>query len=225
MDAEPDTVQLLRRWHGGDRKALDALLERDLPWIRERVRRRLGPLLKAKGETEDFVQDAVLEVLRYAPPFVLGDRAQFRALLARIAENVLRDRHDRYAALRRALHRERPLPAGADLDLGPPCDSSLRPSRMAERGEWERWVRLGLELLDPDERELVLLREWDGLRFPEIGARLGVSEDAARMRFHRALAHLADRILRLRSGRVAEVVGVDPDEKGGEREARADGAP
>lgn len=96
---------------------------------------------------------------------------------------------------------------------------------MAERGEWERWVRLGLELLDPDERELVLLREWDGLRFPEIGARLGVSEDAARMRFHRALAHLADRILRLRSGRVAEVVGVDPDEKGGEREARADGAP
>ena len=39
----PTTI-LLRRWHEGDRKALDELLEDHLEWITTHVRGRLGPV-------------------------------------------------------------------------------------------------------------------------------------------------------------------------------------
>ena len=54
------------------------------------------------------------------------------------------------------------------------------------------------ELLDEEDRELVLLRQWDGLEFAVLGERLGVSTDAARMRFQRAVGRLAQTLERLR---------------------------
>jgi len=58
------------------------------------------------------------------------------------------------------------------------------------------WDRLGpavndaLAALGAKDREAVLLRFADGLNFPELGASLGTSEDAARMRLNRALGRL-----------------------------------
>ena len=63
-------------------------------------------------------------------------------------------------------------------------------------GENALWDRLGpavndaLAALGAKDREAVLLRFADGLSFPELGAALGTSEDAARMRLNRALGHL-----------------------------------
>ena len=69
QDRPSETRLLLGRWHGGDRSALDALLERDLPWIRQHVRRRLGANLRARMDSADVVQEAMVEFLRHAPPF------------------------------------------------------------------------------------------------------------------------------------------------------------
>ena len=58
------------------------------------------------------------------------------------------------------------------------------------------WERIGpavndaLASLGARDREAVLLRFADGLSFPELGAALGTSEDAARMRLNRALDRL-----------------------------------
>jgi RNA polymerase sigma-70 factor (ECF subfamily) len=190
-------ADLLRGWHAGVPGALEALIRLELPWIREHVHHRLGDLLRARGETADYVHDALVEVLRYAPRFVTADRARFRSLLARIIENVLRDRHDWYTAKRRALCRERPLPSGSVLDLDLRHDSVTRPSQEAVRHEREAMVRLALELLDPDDRKVILLRQWDELPFAEIAAQTGFTEDAARMRFRRALPKLAEKVAEL----------------------------
>ncbi|MBK8976921.1 MAG: sigma-70 family RNA polymerase sigma factor [Planctomycetes bacterium] len=200
MDDPGETAILLRRWHAGEQGALQELLQRDLGWIREHVQRRLGGLLRQKGETQDYVQDAMVEVLRYGPRFVMHDRDRFRGLLVRIIENVLRDRHDWFTAKRRAIQRERPLPDDSVIDLDLSLESVTRPSEHAARGERESWVRLALELLPPDDRRVILLRQWDELPFEEIGARLGCSTDAARMRFQRALPKLARKIEELRAG-------------------------
>ena len=61
------TRELLHRWHGGDRKALDTLLERDLEWIRRTVHRQLGDGLRRMGDTGDFVQEAILALLDGSP--------------------------------------------------------------------------------------------------------------------------------------------------------------
>ena len=205
-DHDIETLKLLQQWHAGDGGALDALLARDLPWIREHVRRRLGDRLRRKAETDDFVQEAVLEMLRYGPRFVVQSRAQFRTLLATIAENVLRGQHHWFERRRRAISRERPLPDDSVLQLDPTARSVSSPSEGAARHERQAWIRLGIELLPPADREVVLRREWDQMSFAEIGAEVGTSEDATRMRFQRALARLARIAKQLRNGQLDSVL-------------------
>ncbi|MBK8100670.1 MAG: sigma-70 family RNA polymerase sigma factor [Planctomycetes bacterium] len=198
-DAE-ETRLLLQRWHQGDRDAVDLLIRRDLPWIRDFVSARLGPLLRARGETQDYLQDAMLEVLTWCPRFLTADRQRFRALLARIIENRLRDAHDHHAAARRSPAVERALPNDSVLDLDTPRRSVTAPEAAAERHERDAWVRLAVELLDPEDRRVVLLRQWQELEFEAIGRELGISTDAARFRFQRAMPRLLQKLVELRHG-------------------------
>ena len=208
MTSDPSsTLLLLKRWHAGDREALGVLLERNIDWIRAHVRRRLGQALRQKAETQDFVQEAMADVLRYGPKFTVADEGRFRALLARIVENVLRDQHDHFAAQKRAAAKERPLPSDTVLELDPPNREVTRPSQVASRREESAWLALGLEMLDAGDRAVILLRQQEGLPFAEVGRRLGVSEEAARFRFQRALPRLAKRIEDLRRGRLDEALG------------------
>ena len=70
----------------------------------------------------------------------------------------------------------------------------------------------GILFLRHFDREVILLREWENHSFAEIGGQLGITEDAARMRFHRALARLAEKIQLLRGGRIEEVLNERSEE-------------
>ncbi|MHC4512215.1 MAG: RNA polymerase sigma factor [Planctomycetota bacterium] len=203
MTEEPDqTYHLLQRWHGGDPEALGGLVRKNLAWIRNRVEHRVGDMLREKADIDDFVQEAMVEILRYGPRFVMSNRAQFRGLMAKVIENVIRGQYDRFTALRRELHRERPVPSDTVLNLDPPQVSVTRPSQNFQRKEGAAWVRIGLDLLEPAQREIIVLRQWEGLSFQEIGERLGITENTARMRFQRAVQRLAQIVRKARSGDV-----------------------
>lgn len=205
-----DTTQLLRDWHRGERGALDELIQRDLTWIRERVSRRLGSELRAKADTQDYVQEAMIEVLTYCPRFTVANRDKFRALLTRIVENVLRDQNDFFRARRRAMNREVDLPRDSILEIGGGGHTSKRPEAIVQQKEEQAWLLLGLELVSDADRQIMLMREWDQLEFEAIGQRLGISANTARMRFNRAVARLADRVEEARVGKLANLDG-DPD--------------
>lgn len=188
----------LQRWHEGDETALKEILELHLPWLNIQVRRRLGPFLRKKAETCDFVQDAVVQFLKYAPRFMASDKTQFRSLLLRIVENTLRDKHNWYTAQRRKIARERPLPSSTVVNLNRSLHHDRTPSQSADRHEKEAVVRLAIELLDTKDREIIVLHQWTGLTFAEIGERFAISTHAAQMRYHRAVCCLADQVTSLR---------------------------
>jgi len=194
------TPLLLERWHRGDDQALADLVELHLPWLREHVQRRLGPFLRRHGEAEDYLQDAVLDFLRDAPRFQVRDGAQLRGLLARVVENTLRDKNDWFRAKRRDLARSATVPSDSVLALDPALQRSTTPSRDATRNEIRDWVRLGLELLEAEERKVILAREYEDRSFVEIGAELGMTANAARMRWVRAVARLAEVMQQLKNG-------------------------
>ncbi|MHC5066609.1 MAG: RNA polymerase sigma factor [Planctomycetota bacterium] len=201
---DSDTVSYLRRWHSGDRSALDFLLERDMPWIREHVHSRLGRRLQKKAEAEDYLQDVLIEVLRYCPKFMVPGRKQFCALIGSIAESVLCNHADYFSARRRDMDRESNLPTDSVFDLGTGTLHGERPSEIAVRHEEEAALRIGLELLSPDDRRIVLLRDWDDVPYEDIGREFEISEDAARMRHKRALKKLLREIDALGAGESAE---------------------
>jgi len=77
--------------------------------------------------------------------------------------------------------------------------------------EWERLRPVlddALEELRERDRELVLLRFFQGLTFGEIGSRLDVSENAARMRTERALEKLRMRLDRRGVSSTAAALGL-----------------
>lgn len=200
---DPDqTADLVHRWHRGDGQALHELVRRDLPWIRERVRQRLGAELRQHGDTEDFLQEAILDILAYTPRFVPVDGDSWRGIVTQIVENQLRGKHEFYGRLRRDRARQQPLPDDSVLLLDPRRRTATTPSARAQRNEEEAWLRLALDLVDPDDRDVIVMREWAGRSFADIGSELGIGENTARMRFQRALGRLADQVEALRRGQI-----------------------
>lgn len=201
-DAPDPTPGLLERWHRGDDQALAELVQAHLPWLRAHVERRLGDFLRQRGDVDDYLQDAMLDFLRDGPRFQVRDGAQLRALLARIAENTLRDRNDWFRAKRRHLGSQVPLSRDSVLPLDPALQRATTPSRDAVRAEVRDWVRLGLELLDADDRKILLAREYEDRSFVDIGTELGMTPNAVRMRWVRAVARLAELMQELQAGRI-----------------------
>ena len=198
-DLNQETLVLLHRWHEGDQGALDALIQRDLPWILSHVRRRLGPRLRAKMETLDAAQDAFVDILRNGPKFLLANHAHFRAMMARIIENSIRDQHEHFSAKKRRPDQGREVGESVLL-LDDAARTMTTPSQHAGRNEREGWVHLALEFLDAEDRKLIRLRQWEERSHAAVAEELGISEDAARMRFNRALGRLARKLKELQAG-------------------------
>ena len=207
-----ETSLLLQQWHGGDRVGLERLLERDRTFVLNYVKSRVSDLLLQKADPEDYVQEAMIQALEYTPPFLVSDRDQFRGLIARITENILCDHAIAHRRQMRDVKREQAIPSDSYLlKLDPPRREVTRPSVAAQRGEDKAWIRLGLELLPRQDRQLVKLREWEGLSFAEIARYFDISEAAAQMRFQRVLAKLAKQVMRLRNGGLQDLLDQEPD--------------
>lgn len=212
---QSDTVELLRRWHAGDRDALGMLLARHLKSLHQFVRAEMGSelrQLRRDGDSMDIVQAAAARVLRYVPTFIPENGRQFHRLLRRIVVNDILNRLRSPNVGRREPSRE--SFGDSVLDLRRPRHASNGPVRAmltSERLEELRaWARVALEFLpDPLERRLMLLAAVEEWSWKEIGDDLDLAPDAARMRFHRLLPKLANHIRWLGEGRLDELLGSD----------------
>jgi len=193
------TQARLVRLHAGDRAALEEMLADHLDWIRAQVAVRLGKRMLELFEGEDVVQQAFVGFLSSGRKFVVNDPASFRALMLQIVENTIRKQYRDAHRKKRDAARAVPMPSGSVVDLSA---GITRPSAAASREEHRAWVLLALELIDVDAREVIELREWQGLSFAQIAESLGVTEDAARMRFNRALQALAQTLRATRQGQL-----------------------
>lgn len=102
-----------------------------------------------------------------------------------IGRNVLRETLRRGDAERRALRR---------LGVEPPVldsEEQARVEELADLGSLRSAIAATLEELSAEQRDAVRLRIVDELDYPDVAARLGISEDAARTRVSRGLRALA----------------------------------
>jgi RNA polymerase sigma-70 factor (ECF subfamily) len=202
--SDTDTRTLLARWHAGDADAHRRLTEENLPWIEERVRARLGAHLRRIGDLRDFVHEALVDFLAYAPRFQVESTAQLRALLARVVENSIRDQDDYwFRARRRALSQELRIESDSIVELGKNVKSPTPPEERAARNELSAILRLAVEVLEPLDRRVVLLRHWDEYEFDKVAEELSITVAAARKRYQRALPRLARIVDRMQRGDLA----------------------
>jgi RNA polymerase sigma factor (sigma-70 family) len=183
MDDIPPSV--VRAAQSGDERALDRLVAAHLPLIYNIV----GRALNAPGDTDDVVQDVMLQMVRDVRQ--LRDPAAFRSWLVAIAMRQVR----RYWRERRAappdggsawlLESEELADPGADFADLTAAVLDLAEQRR-ETAEAARW-------LDPDDRELLAVwwMEVAGqLTRAELAAALGIPPAQAGVRVQRLKARV-----------------------------------
>lgn len=142
--------------------------------LRASVARGLAYRTGSSDLAEDLTQDVFVDLLvasRCRPP------SNTRAWLARVAQRHVADTIG--LAVRERAARARLEASNRTLGDGPPVDPDFRLA-----------IRACMSRLSEPQQEIVALRLLQGLSFAHCGLRLGMSEDAARMRFRRALQAL-----------------------------------
>ena len=180
-----DQGDLIQRAQAGSPEALNALYERCAGRLLAYVRLRLGRDLRARLESRDILQAAMMKSIEHLNEFKGEETGSLMGWLARIADNEIRDRADFYQRQRRDAARE--LPLEDDAPVAALTRSAL--SRVILDEEAER-LEAALESLPPAHREVILLRKFEELPFADIARRLGKSEDACRMLLARAMTAL-----------------------------------
>ena len=195
MNATPDsdeTCRLLEQARSGDRAAFSALFARHRKALRQFVALRLDARLRTRIDPSDVVQETQLETFRRLDDFLQRAPMPFHVWIRRTAYERLVDLRRRHVeAARRATGREVALPDRSSLLLaqrlvGP----GSTPSREFQRRELTRRVRQIVGLLPDADRELLLLRVYDGLPYDDIAAILRIDPATARKRHGRALLKL-----------------------------------
>jgi RNA polymerase sigma-70 factor (ECF subfamily) len=180
LSDEP-TIELVVRARGGDRLAVEALLQRCLPPLKRWAHGKLPAGARSSMDTGDLVQEAALHALGRLDVFEPRHVGAMQAYLRQSVINRIRDEV-------RKLVRH---PANVELPEDHPSDRTSPLESAIEAESYERY-RQALDQLKPRDREMVVARVEVQWSLGEIAHRFGMpSVDAARMAVTRALKRLS----------------------------------
>jgi RNA polymerase sigma-70 factor (ECF subfamily) len=186
------TRDLLDQVRAGRPRAIDQLVDRHRSYVRRVVELRLDPQLRARVDPSDVVQEAQLEAVRRLGGYLEQPPMPFRLWLRQLAYDRLLMLH-RYhvGAARRTAKRDVALPDWSSVLLGQQLlDAGPSPAERLSRHELARRVRGAVAGLGEADREVLLLRNFEGLSNQEAAQVLGIAPAAASQRYGRALLRL-----------------------------------
>jgi RNA polymerase sigma-70 factor (ECF subfamily) len=193
MQVNPE--QSIMEARAGSDAARGALLELYRNYLRLLARIEIGRRLQGKLDASDLVQETFLEAHRNFPLFQGTDEPQFvswlrQILAARVANTV---RHF-FGTQGRDVRLEEELAVQLDNSsrvLGHELAASISsPSLQAERREQAVLLADALEQLPEDYREVIILRQIEGLTFPEVAQKMERTQDSVEKLWLRGLARL-----------------------------------
>jgi len=133
------TQELVVLAKGGDKAALNQLYRAYAERVRWIVRINMSKELRAKLESMDLVQDALIHALQGLGDFTYKSEGDFVRWLSKIAQNAVRDNLDKLHADKRDIRKEgalggyRPTTGGRLLGAPMPIDTTTPSVIMSKR--------------------------------------------------------------------------------------------
>jgi RNA polymerase sigma-70 factor, ECF subfamily len=175
-----DEGALVRRAQAGDAEAFGVLVERHM----RRAYAAALALVNTREDALDLSQEAFARAFR-ARGAIDPERpfyAWFYQILRRLCFNFLRDRRTR----------SRRLEAGAEwLAAEAAGRAAPAPDRAFEQSEAQRRVAAAIERLPAREREVLALKDFEGLTYREIAGLVGIPTGTVMSRLYAARQRLA----------------------------------
>jgi RNA polymerase sigma-70 factor, ECF subfamily len=194
---------LLDRARGGDRAALEELLERH-----QRTVYRFGlRMCRDPEDAKDVLQETLLAVARTVRDF--RGASSVSTWLYTIARSfcIKKRRRSKFAPTEEA-----------SLDAREPgfearqvADPSRQPDESLAGRQVEAALEQAIRSLDPMYREVLVLRDVEGLTAPEVAEVMGLSVEAVKSRLHRARVAVREAIAPLLAAPEARTAGAEPD--------------
>jgi RNA polymerase sigma-70 factor (ECF subfamily) len=194
MTTDPEMLLSLAK--AGSGPALSRLLDRHRPALEVQARLQVGRRLRAKLDFEDLMQELSLEAHRDIAQFRGRSEGEFIGWLRKVFATIVSNQVRRYLGTRRRdLRREQPIVIGRDDTSRAVIDRRLvapqsSPSQQAARRERAELLAEALETLPETYREVIVLRNLEGLSFADVAARMGRTEDSVKNIWLRALSRL-----------------------------------
>jgi RNA polymerase sigma factor (sigma-70 family) len=180
------TYSLLERAKSGDREALEVLFTRHIPTLRRWASGRLPRWARDVADTQDLVQDTVLQVFKRVEAFEPRGDGALQAYLRQAVMNRIRNE----------FRSKRRRPSIEHLDEQAPSDHTSPLEAAIRQQQLDRYDA-ALSRLSEQERDLIVARVEVGLTYEEIAEALAKpSWNAARMATARALLRLAEELKR-----------------------------
>ena len=189
--SEAGIARCIRLAREGQHAALDELLEAHRNYLRVLAASCLHREMQGKADPSDVVQETLLKVHENFHHFRGTTELEWMAWLRKILVNHLSDFQKGLRRERRNVNRELSLGSLVDRssamlrNLGPAPGPS--PSQEAQRREAAALVAYAIAELEPEDRDVVILRNLHELDWNAVGERTGRSPDAARMLWARAM--------------------------------------
>lgn len=160
-------------------------------------------MLGRRDEAEDLAQEVFVQVFKAIETF-RGD-SKLSTWIYRIAVNLCKNR-SKYLSRRHAGEQDdldamadrAPLSAAKGVSVG---DIS-RPDELVEGMQLEVVVKRAIAALEPDFREVLVLRDVEDLTYEEIAEVTGLAVGTVKSRIHRARAQLKALVERALGGKV-----------------------
>lgn len=179
-----DEADLVAACRAGEHEALSALIKKYHPVVK-----RLCVSMLDDREVEDLVQDVFIKILNKIRGF--EGRSALFSWIYEITLNHCRDE------LRRRKRRKwfslHALPEEIVEQI--PLDEPSAGDRL-ELGELRHHLRVALNKLEPKYRELVVLRDLEGLSYEEVAQASGITEKLVKSRLFQARQILAEKMKR-----------------------------
>ena len=189
--AEGTETDLLEAARAGSGEALEALLERHQARLYRFARR----LCRHREDAEDVLQESLLAAARGLPGF--RGASSLGTWLYTIARSfcIKKRRKSVFAQTEVSLDTEVPAAVRGVADPAPRPDDALEASRL------EAALERAIAELDRPYREVLLLRDVEGLPAAEVARVTGLTVAAVKTRLHRARARLRERLAPLMAPR------------------------
>ena len=173
--------ELLNTYISGNEDSINVLLNRH----RKRILDYIYMMVKNRDVADDIFQETLIKVVRFVQEGRYTENGKFLSWVLRIAHNQVIDHFRAQRQNKTVTEAE----AGYDV---------LGSLRFAERNvedamvseQIERDVRALVELLPPEQREVVMMRYFSGLSFKDIAEQTDVSINTALGRMRYALINL-----------------------------------
>ena len=187
-----------------ERKFIERLAQRDERAFNElvelyeaRVFRLLLRMLGRRDEAEDMAQEVFVQIFKAVGTF-RGD-SKLSTWIYRVSVNLCKNRM-KYLSRRHTDGEDElePVAERASLDeaKGVTFGDIAQPDRLVEGYQLERVLQICIAELEPDFREVLILRDLEDLTYEELSEITGLPEGTVKSRLHRARGMLKQSVER-----------------------------